>query len=173
VLERGVMAMVPLLAGIAGMYAGGWLTDALTHSLGVRWGRSIPMSVTRLAAAGGYALCLWFSTFGSNSPLNSPWMYVAAFSLVSFATDLGVPAAWAFKQDVGGRYVGSILGWGNMWGNLGATIAPPIYNYFLGESPGLAQWNNMFLVCIAAFLVSGLCGLGIDATKPIAPPDEV
>jgi nitrate/nitrite transporter NarK len=172
VLERGVMAMTPLLVGIVGMYAGGWLTDILAARLGVRWGRRLPLSITRFSAAAGYGLCLWFSTLGTDSPLNTPWMYVAAFSLVAFSTDLGVPAAWAFKQDVGGRYVGSILGWGNMWGNLGATVSPPIYNYFLGEQPGLAEWNAMFTVCMCAFIMSGICGLGIDAATPIAPPDE-
>ena len=172
ILQRGLMAMTPLMVGIAGMYCGGWLTDNLTRHLGVRWGRRLPLSVTRFAAAGGYGLCLWFSTFGAESAMNSPWMYVAAFSLVAFSTDMGVPASWAFNQDVGGRYVGSILGWGNMWGNLGASFSPPIYNYFLGETPGPSQWNAMFVCCLAAFVFSGICGLGIDAATPIAPPDE-
>ncbi len=173
ILQRGLMAMTPLMVGIAGMYCGGWLTDNLTRRLGVRWGRRLPMSVTRFSAASGYGLCLWFSTFGAESAMNSPWMYVAAFSLVAFSTDMGVPASWAFNQDVGGRYVGSILGWGNMWGNLGASFSPPIYNYFLGETPGPNQWNAMFVCCLAAFVFSGICGLGIDASTPIAPPDEV
>jgi MFS family permease len=74
---------------------------------------------------------------------------------------------------VGGRYVGSILGWGNMWGNLGAGISPPlIYNYFLGENPTVSDWNAMFLICALAFVMAGLCGLGIDASRPIAPSDE-
>ncbi len=172
ILQRGIMAMTPLVVGIVGMYAGGWLTDQLTRRLGVRWGRRLPMSLTRFTAAAGYGLCLWFSTFGAGSPWNSPWMYVAALSLVAFSTDMGVPASWAFCQDVGGRYVGSILGWGNMWGNLGASVSPPIYNYFLGETPGLSQWNAMFTCCAAAFVFSGICAMGIDAAKPIAPPDE-
>jgi hypothetical protein len=35
----------------------------------------------------------------------------------AFATDIGVSPFWAFCQDVSGRYVGSVLGWTNMWGN--------------------------------------------------------
>lgn len=172
ILERGMMAMTPLLVGSLGTYCGGWLTDILTHHLGVRWGRRLPLAVTRFMAAAGYGLCLWFSTFPEGSAMNSPWMFVAALSLVSFSTDLGVPAGWAFKQDVGGRYVGSILGWGNMWGNLGATVSPIIYNYFLGESPGPAEWNAMFWVCLTGFVFAGLCGMGIDASKSVAPPDD-
>ena len=85
---------------------------------------------------------------------------------------MGNPANWAFKQDVGGRYVGSVLGWGNMWGNLGATISPLIYAAVLGDHPGISDWNWLFLVCMGAFVFSGLCALGIDATIPIAPPDD-
>ncbi len=172
ILRRGLMATIPLTIGIAGVFCGGWLTDWLASRLGVRWGRRWPMSLTRFGAAGGYALCLWLSTFGAESPLNNVWIYVAALSLVAFSTDLGLPAAWAFNQDVGGRYVGSILGWGNMWGNLGASFSPLIYNFILGEQPGPGEWNMMFAVCMAAFIFSGVCCLGIDAAKPIAPPDR-
>ena len=48
-------------------------------------------------------------------------MAVVLFSIVAFGTDFGGPSIWAFTQDVGGRHVGSVLGWGNMWGNLGAS----------------------------------------------------
>jgi ACS family glucarate transporter-like MFS transporter len=172
ILQRGVMAMIPLLAGIVAMFFGGLLTDYLAGKIGLLWGRRLPIMATRFSAAVAYACCLWFSSFSPDSWMNSPWMFTAAFSLVALSTDMGTPASWAFKQDVGGRYVGSILGWGNMWGNLGAACSPLIYNAVLGETPALADWNTMFLVCMGAFIFAGLCGLGIDATISIAPPDE-
>lgn len=91
---------------------------------------------------------------------------------MAFSNDLGTPPTWGFYQDVGGRYVGPILGWGNMWGNLGAAFGQRIYNYILGEAPGVSDWNNMFIVCMGASLFSCLCALGVDATVPIDPPDE-
>lgn len=172
ILQRGVMTGIPLLIGIAGMLLGGSLTDVLTRRMGLRWGRRHPMMLTRFTAALGYGLCLWFAT-SADSRLNSPWLFTLAFSLVAFSTDLGNPAVWAFTQDVGGRYVGSILGWGNMWGNLGAAAAPPIYNAVLGTAPSIADWNLMFAVCAGSFILSGLCALGVDASAPIAPPDEL
>lgn len=168
-LQRGFMSAIPLGVGFVGMLIGGRLTDVLTARLGVKWGRRGPMMFTRFTAAGAYAICLGLAY----SPLsNSPWAFVIAFSLVAMSTDMGTPAGWAFKQDVGGRYVGSVLGWGNMWGNLGAACSPRIYNYFLGETPSIDDWNNMFLVCMGAFIFAGLCGMLIDATKMIAPPDD-
>ncbi len=41
-------------------------------------------------------------------------------ALVGLATDLSISAMWAFGQDVGGKHVGAVVGWANMWGNLGA-----------------------------------------------------
>ena len=170
ILERGLMTSIPLMIGFVGMLSGGRLTDKMALWMGVRWGRGLPMMLTRFTAALGYFLVLWLAMLPEGSA--SPWFFVAAFSLVAFSTDMGTAATWAFNQDVGGRYVGSILGWGNMWGNLGAAVSPLVYNYFLGENPALEDWNAMFLVCALAFVFSGLCGLGIDASKPIAPPDE-
>ena len=172
ILRRGLMATLPLAAGILGMLFGGKLTDLLVPLIGLRWGRRLPILVTRFTGALGYGLCIGFALTPAGSWLNSPWMFTGAFALVAISVDMGNPASWAFHQDVGGRYVGSILGWGNMWGNLGAAVAPPIYNLVLGETPGVSEWNLMFAVCVGALVASGLCALGIDATIPIAPPDD-
>ena len=173
ILERGLMTTVPMVAGIVGMLGGGRLTDWMASKFGVRWGRRLPMMLTRFTAALGYLIAFGLAMLPEGSPLTTPWVFIAAFSLVAFSTDFGSAAIWAYCQDVGGRYVGSILGWGNMWGNLGAGVALPlIYDPFLGENPTVSDWNSMFLVCAAAFILAGLCGLGIDASKPIAPPDE-
>jgi MFS family permease len=159
VLERGVMATVPVLVGMAGMLAGGWLTDRLARLVGLRWGRCLPLTASRFVAMAAYLAC----------PLiPSAWGVTAAMAVVALATDLGTPAVWAYKQDVGGRYVGSILGWGNMWGNFGMALAPLVLNWLI-EHTG---WPTMFLACAAAFLFAGVTALGVDATVPIAPPDE-
>jgi sugar phosphate permease len=157
VLERGVMAGVPLLVGMIGMLAGGWLTDRLTRAVGLRWGRCLPILLSRAVAVCAFASCLLFDT---------PWPVVLALALVAVATDLGVPAIWAYNQDVGGRYVGAVLGWNNMWGNFGAAIAPWVLKQVFVH----VSWDAMFLFCAATFLVSGLMALGVDARVPIEKP---
>jgi nitrate/nitrite transporter NarK len=169
ILERGAMATAVLSVGIVGMLAGGTLTDRLVRRCGLRWGRSLPMSLSRFTAAAGFLLCLWFA---STSDLNRPWLFTAAFALVAFSTDLGNPATWAFMQDVGGRHVGSVLGWGNMWGNFGAFVAPLFYFEIMGENPTEAEWSYTFAFCALAFVISGLAALPIDATRPIVPLHE-
>jgi MFS family permease len=155
VLSRGLMASVPLFAGWFGMLGGGWLTDLLTRRLGLRWGRGLPMSLTRFAAMAAFLIVL--------APM-SPWAATICFALVAFSTDLGVSSVWAYMQDVGGRHVASILGWGNMWGNLGAAASPLVIGWMVAQHK---NWDAAFLTCAAAFLVSGLAALGVDATRPI------
>jgi ACS family glucarate transporter-like MFS transporter len=159
VLERGWMASLPLLLGMAGMLAGGWVTDGLTRRVGLRWGRALPMGLTRFAGAAAFAACLL---------LHSPWSVTAALCAVAITTDLGVPAVWAFMQDVGGRHVGSVLGWGNMWGNVGAAVSPVLLNLAIDAG----RWDVCFLGCAVAFLVAGIAALGIDATRPIVAVEE-
>jgi nitrate/nitrite transporter NarK len=156
------MAMTPVLIGMIGMMSGGKVTDILAARLGVKWGRRIPIAGSRVVAMLAYICCIGITTMlPLDSAMNTPWVFVALFSVVAFSTDFGTPSSWAFTQDIGGRQVGSVLGWGNMWGNLGAAVSPLIYDFYLGETPGLREWNMM----------SGICGLLMDATKPLLSDD--
>ena len=176
--QRGLMAFISLVVGWAGMLLGGRLTDFMVKPLGLRWGRALPISLSRFVAMSAYLVCLF-------EP--SPWMAVAAFSVVAFATDMGTGSVWAFMQDVGGRYVGSVLGWGNMWGNLGAAVTPPLLIWIVSSSAewelptmlawmageGINRnWNLAFLTCAAAFLIGGIAALGMNASVPVVPEDE-
>lgn len=154
VRERGWMASVPLTAGMAGTLVGGWVTDRLTRAVGLRWGRGLPMAVTRFAAMASFLACLVF---------DSPWAVTVALAGVAVSVDLGTPAVWAFKQDIGGPYVGSVLGWGNMWGNIGAAVSPLV----LEQLRVRISWDAVFLACAFSFLVSGVVSLGVDARVPI------
>ncbi len=154
----GLMSTIVLLSGMVGMLVGGWLTDWLVQRVGLRWGRAIPLIGTKFAAVLAYLACLW---------LESPWAIVAALSLVAFTTDLGVPAVWAFIQDVGGRFSSTIFGWANMWGNFGAALTPALIPWVLKTYDTDKNWHEAFLLCAAGFLVAAVAAFGINADKTI------
>jgi MFS family permease len=151
-----------LYAGIVGMLLGGWLTDRVTARLGRRWGRSLPVVGARTVVGLAFLICLGLDD----------WLAVTiAMCVVAFATDLSNPCAWAYGQDVGGRHVGAVIGWANMWGNLGAAVSPIILtaarSAFADDST--AGWRAAFLTCVAVQAVAGLAAIGIDASKPLVP----
>ncbi|NLF71127.1 MAG: MFS transporter [Candidatus Anammoximicrobium sp.] len=154
--ERALLVSIPPLVGWFGTVLGGLWTDYLLRTMGLRWSRSLPIGLSRLLAVGAYLGFLF-------EP--SPWGAVVLFSLVAFLTDWSQGTVWAFCQDIGGRQTASVLGWTNMWGNFGAAVTPPLLIWIIGPSQ---NWMAAFLACAAAFLLAGLTGLAIDATKPLA-----
>ncbi len=174
--EQAVMTAIPTAAGMAGMLCGGWWTDVAARRFGLKWGRRLPIVATRIIAACGYGFCLFMGLQFVPDPETRwlPWSIIAGLSVATFSCDLGVPAMWAYSQDVGGKHTASIMGWANMYGNFGAAVAPLLYNVILGEKPTLAQWNTLFGFCVAVFALSCVTALVIDATRPIVgKQDEV
>jgi MFS family permease len=155
-----MLSAIPPIAGGLGMFSGGPITDRLANLIGLRWGRALPISLSRFVAMSAYIVCLF-------NP--SPVVAVVMFAMVAFFTGIGTPAMWAFNQDVGGKYVGSILGWGNMWGNFGAAVTAPFLLWVVGSPE---RWDYAFATCAGAFFLSGVVALGVNATIPIAPPDD-
>lgn len=167
--EQALMTAVPTVAGIVGMMGGGWWTDAASRRFGLKWGRRLPLTTTRFLAAVGYGICVYLGHWAPEAEARwLPWAVIGGLSLATFSSDLGVPALWAYAQDVGGKYTASIMGWSNMWSAVGAALAPLVYNAVLGETPGLAEWNWLFATCAGVFALSGVTSLALDATKPIA-----
>jgi MFS family permease len=152
--ELGAMASVPILVGCVGMLVGGSLTDILTRRLGVRWGRALPWSLPCLFGSAAFLVCL--GRIG-------PWGIVAAMSGMTIATDLTVAPCWAFSQDTGGRNTGSVLGWSNMWGNLGSAVSPLV----LTAIKAFAGWSAVFVLCAVCFSLAGLSALLLDAGRKL------
>ena len=160
--DKGVWGSLPLFVGVAGMFAGGFVTDALSKRLGLRWGRALPLGVALAVAAGA---C------GAAAATADYRVVVGLLCLMAVCVDVGVPATWAFAQDVGGRHTGSVLGWANMWGNLGASVSPlllgAVKRAFAVPNDPLSGWPAAFAACAVSFAVAAACGLQLDAGKKL------
>jgi MFS family permease len=152
--KTGWLASLPLLVGMVGCVLGGITTDWLTRRIGLKWGRNLLGMTTKFLAAIGALIAL---------AAKDPYVAIAALSLASFAVDLGLGATWAYFQDTGGPYVGTLLGWANMFGNFGAVVSPLLLGW-LGEEHG---WSWALAACAILYVLAGLCWLGIDARIPI------
>jgi MFS family permease len=140
------------------MLCGGPLTDFSVRRLGRRWGRSLPLVTCYGVAVAAYLSCLY---------LDSAWAFIAAASVVAFATDMSVPGIWAYMQDVGGRNTAAVFGWGNMWGNLGAATTPLLVPIVLKQWDTNGDWHEAFLLFSAGYVVALLAALGINANRKV------
>lgn len=154
--QIGTMQTVTLAIGCIGMLFGGAFTDLMRSRLGPRYGRSVPVGIALAGCTASFLLV---------PALPNAWLVILALGAMAFCVDMLVPPLWSFIQDVGGRNVGAALGWGNMWGNLGAALSPVL----LTEIRQAAGWNAAFLCCGAACGLGALCGFMLDATRPVDP----
>ena len=170
----GMTSMIWTL-GVIGLLLGGRATDFLTPYLGLRWGRMLLTILSRLVAAALYGFVLI---------AEDAWQASIAMAAVVFVCDIGVPATWSFAQDVGGKSVGAVLGWGNMFGNLGAAAATQIYAWadkvylaaqtadYAGTTAPVNDMSGTLYAAMAGFIVSGLAAFGIDSGKPLVSEDR-
>ena len=143
--------------GILGQLAGGLYCDWATRRFGVRLGRLIPMVSSMMVCALAYSFCPF---------LQSTWLLVACCATVSFCTDLGNPAIWAFAGDAGGRATAALGGWMNMWGNFGASAGAMLIPWLmqLGDGDGKTL---VFFTLSGAFVLAGILCLPMNASKKL------
>ncbi len=153
-VEAGFAASLTAGAGMAGCLCGGIAADWLVHRLGLRWGRRVPA----LLGYGGAALA-YLGCWG----LEDPNAIVALLLVASFLGDFPLGALWATFQDIGGPFAGTVLGFANMCGNIGAACATSLIAR-LAEGFG---WPATFGLSAGAYLVGALTWFFIDPRVPI------
>lgn len=161
-IEGGRMVTYVLAFGMLGQVAGGYFCDWTTRRFGLRLGRLIPMASPMFVCAAAYAGCPF---------LDSTWLIIACCATVSFCVDLANPALWAFMGDVGGRATAAAGGWGNMWGNLGASVTGMLIPLLM-KLGGTAGKEFVFFTLAGAFVLAGLVVLPMDATKKLMPDES-
>jgi sugar phosphate permease len=150
----GVMTALTGLAGMCGGLLGGATTDLLVRSFGLSWGRRLPG-----LCAGGIVCGLYLLAAQSADV----WTFIGAMVAISFVIDFGLGASWASYQDIGGRHVASVLGIGNMCGNLGAAV----FAWLIGWLAQQNHWQTVFVISAIAMAVNSVCWLFFDAARPI------
>jgi sugar phosphate permease len=153
-LNAGLTASVAAFAGMAGCLAGGMATDRLVRRLGLVWGRRVPCMFSYGGAAMSYGLCYF---------VDPPLAIVALLVISSFLGDFGLGPLWCTYQDLGGPYSGTVLGVGNMCGNIGAAIG-------ISLVPRLAEnygWSASFALSAGAYAIGALAWLVIDPRRTV------
>jgi len=153
VLAGGLFASLPfVLAGFADL-AGGWLTDYLCRTRGLRAGRC-------------YLGCAAFLTCAAlvfSSTLPVPSIAKAVLLALALASaDLALGACWAVPIDIAPDHAGVITGFMNTLGNLGGLVGPLVVGIAVDR---WGSWTFPFYVTASVYACGALAWLAIDPTQ--------
>jgi sugar phosphate permease len=150
----GLMTACTVIAAMCGGMLGGRTTDVLVRRVGRTWGRRLPGMCAGLLVCGMYLIV---------PQLSGVWLFIGAMIAIAFTIDFGLGATWASYQDIGGRHVATVLGCGNMCGNLAASY----YGRKIGYLADQGDWNTVFYISAGSMALASLCWLFFNAARPV------
>ena len=154
-IQMGLFASLPLLAGTLGNLVGGWWSDLILRKSGdIRFAR-------RSVGAAGFLLAACATAPAVLTP--DPYMCIvySCFALLGLEATVGV--SWAVPLDIGGDYAGSVSAVMNTCGNIGGTISLILAGY-LASAYG---WHVPFLVAGGSCVLAAVIFFNVDASRRI------
>jgi sugar phosphate permease len=155
-LKGGLLASLPLWAGVIGDTAGGLATDWLLKRTGSAKIARRSVAITGLL---GCAVFIVPAALAAD-----PYTAVYCLTASMFFLECTIGPSWSVPMDTGGKYSGTVSGMMNMAGNFGAAISPIVF----GVLAQGGNWEAPFIVA-ACLLVAGAAvwAFWIDPDKPI------
>lgn len=151
-LRGGWLAAGPFLAILLFCPLGGWITDRLVPTFGLRKARMSIGTVGMILAGGLIAVGAW---------VESQTLAIACLSLGAGWLYFTVGAYWSVTTDLSRTHAGTLSGVMNMGANVGGVISPSM-------TPWLADhwgWTASLLFAAGIALCGGLMWMKIDPTQ--------
>ena len=152
----GLFAALPfLLAGIADL-AGGWLTDWLARTHGLRVAR---------CGLGFAAFLTCAALVFASTVVGAPAAKAVLLALALASADLALGACWAVPLDVAVNHAGVVTGFMNTFGNLGGLVGPVVIGVAVDR---WHSWTFPFYVTALVYASGAIAWLAIDPNRKIA-----
>lgn len=140
----GVLASLPLFAGMVGDIVGGTLTDKIYRKTGrLKFARRVVAAPAMLASG----VCLIPA-----ATAHSAWTAILCLTASLFFLELVISPAWAVPMDVGGEFSGTVSGVMNMAGSLAASLSPIIFGALVQRG----YWVTPFFISAGVLLAGAL-----------------
>jgi len=155
-LKGGLLASLPLWAGVVGDTVGGLATDWLLR-------KTSNAKLARSAVAiTGLLGCAVFIVPAALT--EDPYVAVGCLTASMFFLECTIGPSWAVPMDTGGKYSGTVSGMMNMAGNFGGAISPIVFGYLAYGD----KWQAPFIVAACLLVVgAAIWAFWIDPNKPI------
>ncbi|HUK30664.1 MAG TPA: MFS transporter [Candidatus Acidoferrum sp.] len=136
---------------------GGRFSDYAVRKFGKRRGRQYGVWIGMLASAA----LLWFGSSASNR-----WMAIALLAASSGFNLFAAASFWATCIDLTQEFTASLSGLMNTFGNLGGWLSPILTAYIATHF----GWQRALGFAGLVTLVSAICCIFVDASKPLENP---
>ena len=151
----GVLAMTPGVLGMIAKPLGGWLSDRLTASRGLVFGRR---------AIGMFGFGLAALAVAPGLYVSNPYLAVLFLGLGDGAAALAHGVCFAVCLDTGMKRAGTISGLMLTMGSLGGAVSALTFGAYLQFT---GSWTAPFLIGMAANLAGAFLWLKIDPKKQL------
>jgi sugar phosphate permease len=152
--EMGLLASLPLFAGVIGDTVGGIISDRIyTKTRNLKLAR-------RVVAAPAFLLTAAFLIPAASTDNPYHALYYLAGAL--FFLECVIGPAWAMPLDVGGQYSGTVSGLMNMGGNLAGSLSPIVFGYLVQHESWVAP----------LYLQAGICVIGAIVWTLLINPEK-
>jgi MFS family permease len=155
VVSGGLLSGLPFVFAGAANLAGGWLTDVLARTRGLR--------AARCYLGFGSFLTGAVLTFASTL-VPQALVKAVLLALALGSVDLALSACWSVCLDIGRRHAGVVTGCMNTFSNLGGVLTPLVVAYAVDH---WQSWTIPFYVTAVVYAAGALIWLTIDPTTPI------
>jgi len=153
--EMGFASALPFVAGIGGILAGGFLSDALSRRFGLRIGR---------CAVGAPSLILaGLAMVAATLTRDNDWA-VGMLAAGMGVMNMMLPVAWAVCADVGGEHTGAVSGAMNTAGQLGSFLSAVAFGYLV---EGLGSYDRALLPLAGMLIAAGAAFAMIDPRRQL------
>jgi sugar phosphate permease len=155
-LAGGFFSSLPFLLAGAANITGGWCTDALARTRGLRTAR-VTLGCT------AFSLCA--ALILGSILLTAPVAKALLLALALASADFALSACWAVCLDVAPRHAGVVTGFMNTFGNLGGLVGPFVVGLMVDR---LGSWTLPLDVTAGVYLAGAVAWLAINPAKRIA-----
>jgi nitrate/nitrite transporter NarK len=168
-LEAGWLASLVLAGSAAGLFAGGFVADAVVRRA------ADPIRARRWLGAGAYVMAA--AALAAGMLCESPRLTALFAALSVFAASCTLSSWWSCAVEISGRHIGALFGLMNSMGVFGALGSQLFFGTFaqwreqLGYQ-GRAQWDPAFAVCVIVLLGAAVCW-ACYTSRPVGKTGEV
>ncbi len=155
-MQAGLYAAAPFVAGALGNWVSGSVVDAIYRAGKWKLSRKVPAII-------GFSLMI-IGLLGSLS-MDTAISAVAMLSLAIFGADMTLSPSWSFCIDIGKENSGSVSGTMNMAGNIGSFITALAFPYLMSWTGNV---TTFFYVAAGLGVVSVFAWIRMNPEKSLS-----